>query len=119
MYDFSHFFKKIKYFITCCIIKFKKNSRHACAVESAALNNPSTNIFLMYASEVGWTNKTKLPFVDAIMSYNNVHISTMKLDSTYESYAQNTPLADWVKERKIFNSPHIKIHMNDFLRAAR
>lgn len=93
--------------------------RQACAVESAALTNPSANVFLFYASQVGWVNKTRLPLVDALLSYYNIFLSTIHIDKNIENYVQDSPLSDWIKNRPMFKSSYIRTHMNDFLRATR
>lgn len=93
--------------------------REACGVESAALTNPDANVFLIYAAEVGWTNQTELPFIDALLSYPNIHITTLEADTELESYFSDSPAGEWIKDRKILRAVHVPTHMNEFLRALR
>lgn len=89
--------------------------RQACGVESAARINPTNKIFLVYAALVGFVNKTKQPLLDAILSYDNVLLTT--IDPV--TYAAETPLEIWMKSSPIFKSEHINAHMNDYMRAVR
>lgn len=77
--------------------------------------NPSHNIFVIYASTVGFVNKTKLPILDAILSYNNIFLTTV--DPV--TYAMETPLEYWMKDSPILKSDHVKMHTNDYMRAER
>lgn len=73
---------------------------------------------MIYASEVGWTNTSELPLIDALRSYENVIFTTLDIHNNIEKYLQGSPLSDWIKNRRIFQSKFIQTHMNDLLRAA-
>lgn len=63
-------------------------------------------------------NKTRLPYIDALLSYPNIHITTINVDSELVEYAKNSPTSDWVSERTMFKkSAFLNYHMNDFLKA--
>lgn len=89
--------------------------RQACGIESAARMNPTNNIFVVYAAPVGFVNKTKLPLIDAILSYSNVFLTTV--DPV--TYAIETPLEVWMKDNSILKSDHVNGHVNDYMRAVR
>lgn len=82
------------------------------------MNNPEANIFLMYAAEVGWTNTSRLPYIDALLSYSNIKIISLDVEKEIVSYVAESPLNDWIDQRQMFSSPYIRTHMNDILRAA-
>lgn len=64
-------------------------------------------------------NRTQLPYIDALLSYDNIHIITLDIDNEINNYAMDTPLADWAKLNYMLNSSYITAHMNDYLRAVR
>ena len=74
--------------------------------------NPDHNIYVLFTSDVGFRNTSKLPIVDALLSYPNVHINHLNLTK----YARNTPLEDWIKNDKLFRSHYVVIHTSDVLR---
>ena len=90
----------------------KLNARQACAIESAAKANPSHQIFVLFASPVGFRNATPLPLVELILSYNNVHLNYLNITQ----YAEKTPLEEWIKKGDLFKSKYINAHTSDVLR---
>ncbi|XP_053695406.1 lactosylceramide 4-alpha-galactosyltransferase [Sabethes cyaneus] len=88
------------------------NARQACAVESAARKNPDWNAFVLFAAPVGFRNKSQLPLMDALLSYKNVHLRFVNLTT----YAQDTPLEDWMKSGEIFRSKYMNSHLSDIMR---
>ncbi|SPP73623.1 lactosylceramide 4-alpha-galactosyltransferase-like [Drosophila guanche] len=99
----------------------KLNARQACAVESAALHNPNFQVFLLFAvrKDVGLDDdnngrKTgiKQPLVDALLSYNNVHLRRLHV----WRYAAGTPSEEWLNTGYLFCSRYIVVQMSDFLR---
>lgn len=74
--------------------------------------NPNHNIFVMFASQVGFRNTSKLPILDALLSYPNIHFNYLNITN----YAQNTPLQDWIKTNKLFRSRYLISHTSDVLR---
>ena len=69
-------------------------------------------MFLIFAKTVGFFNTSKIPVVDAILSYTNVHINYVNI---YE-YSENTPLESWVQDGILFNSTYVVTHTSDILR---
>lgn len=69
-------------------------------------------IFLTFTSPIGFLNKTRLPIVEALYEYKNIHIRNVDL----ETYAENTPAQEWIKLRRLHDSKHIRAHVSDFMR---
>ncbi|XP_064550087.1 lactosylceramide 4-alpha-galactosyltransferase-like [Drosophila montana] len=85
-------------------------AHQACPIESAALHNPNMQVFLLIACP---THRTKsMPIVDALLSYKNVQFRELNL----ERYAQDTPVADWITNGKLFSSRFLMYHLSDLLR---
>ncbi|EDW68208.1 lactosylceramide 4-alpha-galactosyltransferase [Drosophila virilis] len=85
-------------------------AHQACPIESAALHNPNMQVFVLFACS---THHAKsMPIVDALLSYKNVQFREL----TLERYAQDTPVADWIKNGKLFSSRFLMYHLSDLLR---
>lgn len=90
--------------------------RQACAIESAAKTNPTWDVFLLFASPSGFSNSTpKEPIVSALETYPNIYMRNVNL----WTYAQDTPVNEWIFEEKLFYSDYINSHTSDFLRYLR
>lgn len=89
-------------------------SRQACAIESAAKENPNWNVFLLFASPVGFRNDSTphSPIIQALESYSNIHMRNLNLFT----YAVGTPAEDWLKNDHLFRSKYLNSHTSDFLR---
>lgn len=88
--------------------------RQACAIESAARLNPTRDIFVIFASPVGVKDNEMLPqFYNKLQTYGNVHVRNMNL----WRYSFETPLFDWLKGNKLFDSAYLFEHMSDIVRA--
>lgn len=90
----------------------KLNARQACAIESAAKTNPNHQIFVLFASPVGFRNTTPLPIIDLVLSYKNVHLNTLNITQ----YAEKTPLQEWIKNGALYRSMYMNAHTSDVLR---
>lgn len=66
----------------------------------------------MFASPVGFINKTQIPLIDQLLSYENIHIRNVNL----WTYAINTPADIWIQDGLLFKSNYINSHTSDFLR---
>lgn len=86
--------------------------RQACAIESAAMLNPEHNIFVLFASQVGFRNLTPLPVIDALLSYPNIHLNYLNISN----YANNTPLSKWMQSGVLYKSKYFNSHTSDVLR---
>ncbi|XP_016945700.3 lactosylceramide 4-alpha-galactosyltransferase [Drosophila suzukii] len=98
--------------------KLKVTARQACAIESAALHNPNFQVFVLFAgptyriSTGGHNNSHPQTLVEAILSYSNVHLRRLNL----ESYAAGTPMEEWLKDGRLSRSKYLFSHISDFLR---
>ncbi|XP_052892304.1 lactosylceramide 4-alpha-galactosyltransferase-like [Anopheles moucheti] len=88
------------------------NARQACAVESAARANPDWNIYVLFAAPVGFRNQTAQPILDALLDYRNVHLRFVNLTT----YANETPLEEWMENGEIFRSLYMNSHLSDVMR---
>lgn len=74
--------------------------------------NPDHEVFVLFTSQVGFRNQTPLPIIDALLSYPNVHFNYLNLTQ----YAEQTPLAEWMKTGELFRSVYVNSHTSDILR---
>lgn len=74
--------------------------------------NPDYNIYVLFTSQVGFRNTSRLPIFDALSSYKNIHFHYLNLTK----YAQNTPLQNWIKNGALFRSSFVNSHTSDVLR---
>ncbi|XP_037955392.1 lactosylceramide 4-alpha-galactosyltransferase-like [Teleopsis dalmanni] len=86
--------------------------RQACAIESAALHNPSYDVFLLYASPRYMDKKAEYPILDAILSYPNVHMRNADL----WAFTKDSPVEKWFNGAELFKSIYLTAHLSDFFR---
>ncbi|EDW63845.2 uncharacterized protein Dvir_GJ10917, isoform C [Drosophila virilis] len=84
-------------------------AHQACAIESAALHNPKFQVFVLFACSI---RNESVPIIDALLSYKNVQFRSINLDR----YAEDTPIADWLKKGDLFKSSYLMFHLSDLLR---
>lgn len=84
--------------------------RHACAVESAAKNNPDWNITLI-ALNITDLNENSL-FIKALRLYPNINI----INTTLVEFSKGTIAEEWVSKKVIDKSKHPVVHFSDFMR---
>ncbi|XP_035733681.1 lactosylceramide 4-alpha-galactosyltransferase-like [Vespa mandarinia] len=87
------------------------NPRQACAVESAALMNPESTIYLLFLSPSPISLETK-EIIKQLSSYPNIKIRRI----FPETYTKDTPLEDWYKSGTLMKSKWRRSHMSDILR---
>lgn len=81
-----------------------------------ALANPTWDVFLLFASPVGFINNTvKAPIIRALESYQNVNLRNVNL----WSYAHGTPISSFINNGQLFRSKYLNSHTSDFLRYLR
>ncbi|XP_034099426.2 lactosylceramide 4-alpha-galactosyltransferase-like [Drosophila albomicans] len=85
-------------------------SREACAIESAALHNPSMNIFVLFACAN--SRQQVDPTTEAILSYSNVKLRRVNL----WQLAKNTSIHDWISKDELFRSRFLMVNLSDLLR---
>lgn len=85
------------------------NSRQACSVESAALMNPSSNVYVLFVE----SDEVKASEIfNALLNYKNVFLVSLKLTE----FSQNSPVESWMKEQKIIERNFSKEIFSDLLR---
>ncbi|XP_064535250.1 lactosylceramide 4-alpha-galactosyltransferase-like isoform X2 [Drosophila montana] len=91
-------------------------ARQACAIESAALHNPTFEVFVLFAGPTYRyyenSSQHQQPIIDAILSYTNVKLRQLNL----KRFATGTPIEDWVKYGHLFSSSFLINHISDLLR---
>ncbi|XP_005185262.1 lactosylceramide 4-alpha-galactosyltransferase [Musca domestica] len=90
----------------------KLNPRQACAIESAAIHNPSSKVFVLFASPRFKNSNSSDPIIDAILSYKNVYLRNLNL----WTYAAGTPVYDLLKDGALFKSYYVLSHISDICR---
>lgn len=93
----------------------KKIFRQACAIESAAKANPDWDVFVLFASPVGFLNESSAhpqPAVKALLNYSNVYLRNVNL----WTYAKDTQVEEWINTGELFLSTYLNSHASDFLR---
>lgn len=93
---------------------FSNICRQACAIESAAKLNPEWDVFLLFASPVGFINDSQAqqPILSALQTYSNIHMRNVNL----WTYAKDTPIGKWLLDGQLFQSKYLNSHTSDFLR---
>lgn len=108
--------KKIWFLETSCSTTghIKLNSRQMCAIESAAKNNPHAKIYVLFAANVGFSNESSLSnMLHAVLDeYSNIHLKKLNLST----YADETPMQEWMQEGVMFESNYVNSHLSDVLR---
>lgn len=92
--------------------QIRLNARQACAIESAARQNPTWDVFVLFASPVGYSNQTQITIIDTLLSYPNIYFRNVDL----WNYAKDTPVEAWLQDGEIFQSKFMNSHVSDFLR---
>ncbi|KAF5285513.1 hypothetical protein FQR65_LT13210 [Abscondita terminalis] len=89
-------------------------ARQACAVESAALNNPDHSVYLLFVSPgiIKHEDTESGRILNALLRYKNVHFYHLN----YEKYTKDTPVENLYKELKVENSKYPQSHASDVLR---
>lgn len=87
--------------------------RHACAYESAALNNPNRDIFIVFLSPFGldlnydmWPQSLR-----ALMEYPNIYFRNLRLEDMFA----NTILEKWSGKDELYD-PKFSHQLNDLAR---
>lgn len=94
------------------------SARQACAIESAALGSPEWDVFVLFASPSALSvnrSEALTPVWRALLTYDNVHVRNVNL----WTYAEDTPLAAWMRDEELFRSMYLNSHASDLLRYLR
>lgn len=87
-------------------------NRQACAIESAAKWNPNRDIFVIFASKVGFPSTFNSSLFAALQTYPNIYFRNMN----FTTYSAHTPMYDFFKSDQLFLSKYLISHTSDFLR---
>uniref|UniRef100_A0A1B6KGG8 Alpha 1,4-glycosyltransferase domain-containing protein n=1 Tax=Graphocephala atropunctata TaxID=36148 RepID=A0A1B6KGG8_9HEMI len=85
--------------------------RQACAVESAAKMNPTSDVYVLFPSPVV-DNISRPAYLRELLSYPNVRLRHLPMDL----YFQDSPLADWYSSGMLRTSRWPRSHASDILR---
>ncbi|KAF5285512.1 hypothetical protein FQR65_LT13209 [Abscondita terminalis] len=94
--------------------KITLRARQACAVESAALNNPEYSVYLLFVSPgiIKDEDTEADRILKALLTYKNVNLFHLN----YEKYTKNTPVENLYTESKVEKSLYSLSHASDVLR---
>ena len=85
------------------------NSRQACSVESTALTNPNSKVFLIFSEK---TSMEDSMLFEALRKYENIFFLKIEIDE----FSKGTIVESWVASKKIYKSKFVKENMSDLLR---
>lgn len=86
--------------------------RQACAVESAARQNPNHDIFVLFFSPVGLKDGVEPQILKKLRNFTNIHFRNVDL----WRYSKNTDIYDWLSSNKLFDSMYLFEHLSDIVR---
>lgn len=86
--------------------------REACAIETAAFNNPTADVFVLFASPTYVPNNLTSPVIKSLLKYKNIFLR----NNDIWSYTKNTPAEGWFRSETIFRSDFLTTHLSEFLR---
>lgn len=106
--------KTIFFHVTNCLKHgyIKLTSRQSCAIESAALNNPNLDVYVLFASPIFYPANITSKNILSILRYKNVFLRNNDL----WKYTKNTPIEEWFKSNILFKSKYVLSHTSDMLR---
>ncbi|KAL5279475.1 hypothetical protein ACFFRR_003846 [Megaselia abdita] len=86
--------------------------RQACAIESAAFNNPTVDVFVLFASPTYVPNNLDSSVIKALLKYKNIFLRNNNL----WIYTEDTPAGGWFRGESIFRSDFLTTHLSEFMR---
>lgn len=91
--------------------KVTLNPRQGCAIESAALANPSSDIYVLF---IGWAvlTPTNDSIIEKLLNYKNIYFKRINL----ANYTAKTLVAKLYNSKEINRSPYAFKQTNDMLR---
>lgn len=69
-------------------------------------------MFVLFTAKIGFNNATRLPLIDQLTSYPNIHFRHVNIDS----YVKETPLEEWLAVGNLYYSSFFAVHLSDTLR---
>lgn len=83
--------------------------RQACCVESAALMNPNSRIFVVFLSGFGLSNSSTMEVLKKLKNVYFVHLNLLE-------FTKNTPVENWMREGKIYQTNYLKSNVANILK---
>ncbi|XP_055305832.1 lactosylceramide 4-alpha-galactosyltransferase-like [Sitodiplosis mosellana] len=88
------------------------NARQACAIESAARWNPHRDIFVLFASQVGFSEELSSSTMKSLRLYQNIYFRRIN----FRNYSMGTPAEKFFSKDTIFESEYLIETFSDLLR---
>lgn len=99
----------------CELNIMRTHFRQVCSIESAARLNPNWDIFILFASPVGFSDDVGLT-VASLIAYPNIYWRNVNL----WAYGRDTPAEEWIfDEGQLFSSSYFTSHASEYLRYVR
>lgn len=83
--------------------------RQACSVESAALMNPNSYIFVVFVSEFGLSNSSSIEVLKKFKNVIFLHLNLLE-------FTKNTPVEKWLREGKIYRTKFLKSNVSNMIK---
>lgn len=93
-------------------LNFIFRNREACAIESAARQNPYRDIFVLFVSPVAYARNQLSSVIEALSTYPNVFMRNLNI----LTFSSNTPVQQLLNSGKIFKSKYRVAHLSDLIR---
>lgn len=87
-------------------------NRQACAIESAARWNRERDIFVLFPSQVGFSELYSSSIMQSLRSYANIYFRRVN----FQNYCLSTPAEALMASDKIFQSSFLTETLSDILR---
>lgn len=87
-------------------------NRQACAIESAARWNPDRDIFVLFPSQIGFSELYSSSIMHSLRFYRNIYFRRVN----YQNYGLSSPAEDLLESDQIFLSNFLTETLSDILR---
>lgn len=103
------------------LFSFRNFERQACAIEAAALHNPDRDVFVLFASPVGFPINQSDAFdwaksvsanIKLLRTMANVHLRNVNVSAL----ALNTPILELEQSVRVYRSASVAVHLADVVR---
>lgn len=88
------------------------NARQMCAIESAALTNPTAIILFLFTSQARFKRLKITPQLRSVLSYPNVQLNFLNV----EEFASGSPMENFIKSGILSDSDFLLPHKSDVMR---
>lgn len=87
-------------------------SRQACVIESAAFNNPTVDVFVLFACPTYVPYDLDSDVIKSLLKRKNIFLRNNNL----WNYTKGTPAEGWFRGETIFRSDFLSTHLSELLR---